>query len=90
MSESNSSDESQAAPQSIPQQSIQLDAIDRLLINEYQSGFPLCSNPYEVVGERVGSEVVGEIDGERVGSAVVGEIDGVLVGSEVIGAAVGG
>tara|TARA_R110002094_G_scaffold5839_6_gene14765 strand:+ start:3151 stop:3675 length:525 start_codon:yes stop_codon:yes gene_type:complete len=39
---------------SIPQQSIQLDAIDRLLINEYQSGFPLCSSPYEVVGERVG------------------------------------
>ena len=39
---------------SIPQQSIQLDAIDRLLINEYQSGFPLCSSPYKVVGERVG------------------------------------
>ncbi|MEH6650909.1 MAG: Lrp/AsnC family transcriptional regulator [Motiliproteus sp.] len=66
MSESKSLADNQAAPQStsqsipqsipqpIPQQSIQLDAIDRLLINEYQSGFPLCSDPYDVVGERVG------------------------------------
>ena len=31
-----------------------LDAIDRLLINNYQSGFPLCANPYEVLGEALG------------------------------------
>lgn len=48
------SEQQPESQQAIPQQSIQLDAIDRLLINEYQSGFPLCTNPYEVVGDRVG------------------------------------
>ena len=51
-----------------------------------------------MVGDVVGSEVVGEIDGEAVGSEVVGEvvgsevvgeIDGEAVGSEVVGEVVG-
>lgn len=37
-----------------------LDAIDRQLINDYQSGFPLCSDPYAEVGAKLG------IDAEEV------------------------
>ena len=48
-----------------------------------------------VVGETVGSEVVGETDGDIVGSAVVGEVawdDGlvVAVGFGVVGGVSGG
>ncbi|WP_207802632.1 Lrp/AsnC family transcriptional regulator [Motiliproteus coralliicola] len=33
-----------------------LDAIDRQLINDYQSGFPLCADPYAEIGARLGIE----------------------------------
>ena len=39
----------------------------------------------EIVGAAVGSETTGEMDGDVVGSEVVGEIDGDAVGSEVVG-----
>ncbi|OMH36290.1 protein nirG [Motiliproteus sp. MSK22-1] len=33
-----------------------MDTTDRALINEYQSGFPLCSEPYAEVGRHLGIE----------------------------------
>ena len=44
----------------------ELDVIDRALINEYQSGFPLCANPYAEVGRNLGideAEVISRISG---------------------------
>ncbi|MCW8884101.1 MAG: Lrp/AsnC family transcriptional regulator [Motiliproteus sp.] len=36
------------------QQETTLDTIDRQLINDYQSGFPLDPNPYQLVGDKLG------------------------------------
>lgn len=36
--------------------SIDLDEVDRAIINEYQGGFPLSENPYAEVGEALGIE----------------------------------
>lgn len=33
---------------------LHLDSVDRALINRYQSDFPLCSNPYQVVADALG------------------------------------
>lgn len=43
-----------------------LDATDRALINALQGGFPLCDEPYRVVGEKLGlseTEVIARLQG---------------------------
>ena len=40
-----------------------------------------------MVGEAVGSEVIGDVDGDVTGSVVVGDTGDDMVGSELLGAA---
>lgn len=36
------------------EQSVQLDGVDRAIINELQGGFPICERPYREAGRRIG------------------------------------
>lgn len=50
----------------VAQAPLDLDAIDRRLLNEFQSDLPLCERPYAVMAERLGveeSEVIARLRG---------------------------